>query len=68
MIAIEHDCEEQGFSQIEDGCLRTECQTWEPGATKPTHPKLVKRERHGRLWWTCPSCNGSYGDAGQSTE
>lgn len=61
---IENDCEDQGYSLISDGCLKFECQTWEPCAKKPTHPKLVKYARYGRLWWTCPKCNGNYGDAG----
>ena len=53
----EDDCEDQGFSRIEDGCLRWECQTWEPGATKPTHPELFKNDEG---FWTCPKCGGNY--------
>jgi len=58
---IENDCEDVGWSRIEDGCLRFVCQTWEPGATTPTHSKLEKQERNGHLWWICPKCGYSYG-------
>lgn len=49
------DCEDQGFSNIEQGCLRWECQTWD-GDT-PVHPKLFKNDRG---FWTCPKCGGNY--------
>ncbi len=62
-----HDCEDQGFSRLSDGCLRTECQTWEPGATRPTHPQLVAVTRHGGTWWCCPKCHGSYGEVRATT-
>lgn len=61
-MIIDDDCEDQGFSRIEDGCLRFECQTWEPDATKPTHPKLEKQERYGLMLWICPKCGSSYGE------
>lgn len=61
MFAVENDCEDQGFSLLSEGCLRFECQTWEPGAKKPTHPQLVKVRKNGGIWWCCPKCEASYG-------
>lgn len=55
-MMVEDDCD-QGYSLLSDGCLRFECQTWEPGAHKPTHPQLIQRNG----WWVCPKCGGSYG-------
>lgn len=57
MIA-DNDCEDQGYSLLSDGCLRWECQMWEPGKDRPTHPQLVKRGG----FWVCPKCGGSYGE------
>jgi hypothetical protein len=62
-MLTENDCEDTGWSRIEDGCMNWKCQTWEPGAKTPTHPKLEKQERHGALFWVCPKCGGSYGHA-----
>ena len=60
-MIVENDCEDQGFSLIEDGCLRFQCQTWD--GNKPAHPKLVKVRHHGKTWWECPTCHYSYGEA-----
>lgn len=64
-MILENDCEDQGFSRISDGCLLFKCQTWKGlgNSAKPVHPKLEKRERLGKWWWTCPKCGGSYGEA-----
>lgn len=59
-MIIENDCEDQGFSRIEDGCLA--CLP-EFVNRKPVYPKLEKRERGGAWWWICPKCEGSYGAA-----
>lgn len=56
----ETDCEDQGFSRISDGCLLFKCQTWR--RDKLVRTNLVKVERYGKLWWTCPKCQGSYGE------
>lgn len=58
MIAVENDCEDQGFSLLSEGCLKFECQTWRRGATRPDHPQLVKRNG----FWVCPRCGASYGE------
>jgi hypothetical protein len=63
MIAIEEDTD-QGFSALSEGCLRWECQTWERGATKPTHPTLEVVNG----FWCCPKCGGSYGAAEPQSE
>lgn len=69
-MILENDCEDQGFSRISDGCLKFECQTWKGigNNAKPVHPALVKVERYGKWWWTCPKCQGSYGEARAPSE
>jgi hypothetical protein len=49
----ETDCEDQGFSRIEDGCLA--CLPSFPDGKTPVYPKLVKRRRLGKTWWYCPN-------------
>ena len=65
-MIIENDCEDQGFTRIEDGCFNWRCQTWvgRGNNAKPVRPKLEKRERNGTWWWICPECEGSYGAVG----
>ncbi len=55
-FAVEEDGDEI-FVPLSAGCLRWECQTWEPGADRPTHPKLVAEDG----FWKCPTCHASYG-------
>lgn len=58
VIDVENDCEDQGFSRLEDGCLacRPEFVNGEP-----VYPALVKREVNGHWWWYCPNGHGSFG-------
>ncbi len=53
--AVENDCEDQGHSLIEEGCNHWPC----------NGTPLEKRPNHlGQgLWWICPQCGGSYGEA-----
>lgn len=54
------DCEDQGFTNLDEGCLRWECQTWD--ADTAIHPQFVKKEKNGHVYWVCPKCNGYYGE------
>ncbi len=54
MLAVENDCEDQGFSLLSDGCMRCKVQ-------------LEKTERLGSWWWMCPRCHGSYGQVDTGT-
>ena len=56
-IAIEEDGDEI-FVPLSVGCLKYECQWWETGAERPSHPKLIIEDDH----WICPNCRASYGD------
>lgn len=64
---VENDCEDQGFSRIEDGCLA--CLPEFVGG-KPIYPKLVRQKSPsnsslrggGPLYWVCPKCGGYYGE------
>ena len=53
------DCEDQGFSAIEDGC-----QVCVIGFAhgRAIHPKFIKERRYGTLFWKCPVCGGSFGE------
>jgi len=55
-FAVEEDGDEI-FIPISVGCLRFECQTWEPGKNRPTYPKLIQVNG----FWECPKCHSSYG-------
>jgi ribosomal protein L37AE/L43A len=55
------DCEDQGFSRIEDGCYACPPE-WTPGATTPTRPKLEPMHRGGKSYWTCVKCGDNYGE------
>jgi len=63
--AVENDCEDQGFTRIDQGCFNWKCFTWEQGAGKPTRPKLVQQRHYGVWFWVCPKCDGYYGEAGK---
>lgn len=58
---VEEDGDEI-FVPLSRGCLRWECQTWETGMSRPTHPQLVAKDG----FWICPKCNGSYGPVNQT--
>ena len=62
-VPVENDCEDQGFTRIDQGCFNWKCFTWERGADRPTRPKLVKKKQQGVWFWVCPKCDGYYGDA-----
>lgn len=65
-MPVENDCEDQGFTRIEDGCYNWKCATWRPLAEVADRPKLVIQEYpagSGKYWWNCPKCGGSYGEA-----
>ena len=52
------------MTNIVDGCYACLPSFDEFG--KPIRPPLVKVARVGTLWWTCPKCHGSYGEAGDA--
>ena len=58
MMYIENDCEDQGFTRLEDGCFVC-LPDFVRG--KPVRQKLVKLQRNGSWWWVCEKCGGSYG-------
>jgi len=62
-MLVENDCEDQGFTRIEDGCFNSRCLEWvgRGNNAKPVRPKLEKRQRNGSWWWICPKCEASYG-------
>lgn len=59
MIA-DNDCEDQGFTRIEDGCYH--CLPTFVGG-KPVRTPMVRVERFGHWYWQCPKCLGYYGPA-----
>ena len=71
-MLVENDCEDQGFSNISEGCLNFKCQTWSGygNNAKPVHPKLIQQKSPsnaslkggGPLYWVCPKCGSYYGE------
>ena len=58
-IAVENDCEDQGFTKLSDGCFV--CLPDFDRRGKPVRPKIVKRKERGFLLWACEKCGGNYG-------
>ncbi len=63
-IFVENDCEDQGFSNLAQGCLRWECGVWRhvKGKDILIHPAFVIEKRNGHQYWQCPMCKGNYGE------
>lgn len=61
LAMTENDCEDQGFTRLEDGCYNWSCRTFVDG--KVVRQQLVKRQHYGEWFWECPKCRGSYGSA-----
>lgn len=49
---------DQGYRYLASGC--TQCRVYKGG--KAIRPAFVITERHGHRYWTCPMCEGSYGE------
>lgn len=63
-MPVENDCEDQGYTRIEDGCYNWKCARWD--GDKKVRPALIVEEYpidSGNYWWACPKCGGSYGEA-----
>ena len=60
-MSEQNDCEEQGFSRIEDGCFAC-APTFVDG--QPVRPRIEPRG----AWLCCVKCGGSYGPAPELEE
>ena len=58
---VEADCEDQGMTNLSDGCFA--CPPSFSADGKSIRPGLVRVERFGKFWWCCERCEGSYGEA-----
>ena len=52
-VAVENDCEDQGFGLLSDGCVCC-------GNAQKKQP-LEKTTTSSGTWWMCPKCHASYG-------
>ena len=59
MMFVENDCEDQGFTDLKDGCFV--CLPDFDRRGKPVRPKIVKKRERGYLLWACEKCGGNYG-------
>lgn len=51
--AVDNDCEDQGFTRISDGYMKSECISFEPDARRPPRPRLGKIERAPSAFGVC---------------
>jgi hypothetical protein len=67
-VIPENDCEDQGFTRIEDGCFA--CLPTFDKKGQPVRPKLIQQKSPsnaslaggGPLYWVCSKCGGYYGE------
>ena len=60
MMPVENDCEDQGYTRIEDGCYV--CAPSFDHQGKPVRVKFEQKDIRGKKYWVCPKCHGNYGE------